>query len=907
MMSWIMGTASIADLGGSSHAEVRLAPRPSTSLWRISTSLMSENRSESVSIATCESEPIHLLGAIQPFGFLLAVNNEWMITCASENVQSYLGAPIDEIIGRPVASLVSDEVLHDIRGRLQVAAGPGIVERLFGRRLTSGGPFFDIAIHQSGAEFVLEFEETAGETDAVIALLRSMIVRVEQHRSQPSLFREAARQVRALTQFDRVMVYHFDDDGAGEVVAETAKSGLPSYLGLRYPASDIPAQARALYERNPIRIIVDVDAEPVPVRPVRSPEGVLLDLSMSMLRSVSPIHLEYLRNMGVRTSMSISLILGGKLWGLIACHHGAVRHIGFDVRSTAELFGQIFSYLLEAREREEESLYASRAREIHHRIVSAFAHPNSSLKGLPAFLEGVEGYIDSDGIGLYHSGEITLVGLTPTTEEFASLIKFLNGTASSKVFSSHCLSEALPAAADSVMTAAGVLSIPISRTPRDYLVFFRREITKTVTWAGEPVKAETSEAGGIRLSPRKSFEAWREVVRNQSRRWTAGELHAAEALRVTLIEVVLRLSEAAQADRAGAQQRQEILIAELNHRVRNVLALVRGLINQSATLTNDVGVLIVNLDNRIRSMARCHDILSSVNWRPASLHSLLCAEIDTYAQSEERVVLNGPDILLQPKAFTAMALVAHELVTNALKYGALSSPHGQVSIKTLADREGNVSVSWIESGGPPVTPPTRRGFGSTILEHIIPFDVNGVSSPQYLPSGFRIDMTLPARVAQCSKVDASEATSRNENSESVAGEADLAALLDECLVVEDNLFIAVDAEDMLRKLGAGEIQLARSIAEAKALMAERRFSFALLDVNLGDETSLPIARDLRTVKTPFAFGTGYGEVMDREAALANAPVVSKPYHRAEIMRALTQLIRAPSGAASGEAGSESFG
>jgi light-regulated signal transduction histidine kinase (bacteriophytochrome) len=305
-----------------------------------------------VDLTACDREPIHLLGAIQPFGFLLSVNADWVVVRASENTHSHVGLEPGQIVGQPAERCVHAEVLHGIRGRLQLAPAPGVVERLFGQRLTPGGRLFDIALHQSGLETIMEFEPSEKQEASALATLRTVFNRLERHVNQRDLCRDAARQVRALTGFNRVMIYRFDEDGSGEVVAESAKSGLPSFLGLRYPAADIPAQARTLYERNILRIIVDVDAVPAAIAPALSPEGMPLDLSMSVLRSVSPIHLEYLRNMGVRSSMSISILRGGRLWGLIACHHPMPNHVGFQRRSVAELFGQMFSYLLEVRSRE---------------------------------------------------------------------------------------------------------------------------------------------------------------------------------------------------------------------------------------------------------------------------------------------------------------------------------------------------------------------------------------------------------------------------------------------------------------------------------------------------------------------------------------------------------------------------
>ncbi len=846
-------------------------------------------------LATCDSEPIHLLGAIQPIGFLLSVSAEWITVRASENVGAYLGVPHGQIIGQPAATCLPADVLHDIRGRLQQSGAAAVVEPLFGRQLKAGGPSFGVAIHRSGDEIVLEFEEAAGEACPAPPAVRAILAQVERHRSPAAVFREAARQVRALTGFDRVMLYRFNDDGHGEVVGESVRSGVASFMGLRYPASDIPAQARALYLRNLTRIIADVNADPVAVTPALSPEGRPLDLSMSILRSVSPIHIEYLRNMDVRSSMSISILQGERLWGLIACHHGAPKHVDLQMRLTAELFGQMFSYLLEVRQRVSEAIYDARCQEIHNRIASAFADPGPTLKNIPEFLADVTDYIQSDGIGSYQAGEVNLVGLTPTQEEFLQLVRFLNQTSSGRVFATNHLSAAFPQAEDYIMRAAGVLAIPISRTPRDYLVFFRRESVETVTWAGEPAKQEFLDANG-RLTPRKSFEAWREIVQGQCDPWTKQEIRTAKSLRLTLVEVVLRVSDMAEADRLEGRHRQELLIAELNHRVRNLLGLVRGLIIQVAATASDVPSLVEGLDDRILSMARAYDLLTLNHWTSGSLHGLLHAEIAAYGELGERLVLVGPDLVLQPKAFSAMALVVHELTTNARKYGALQTATGQVTVESGVDETGNVTVAWRETGGLPVSPPTRRGFGSTILEQAIPFEVNGISTPRYLPAGFCIDMVLPATVAAIAP-EGAQSVQKPAGAASETGDpvedldkVELTRLLSTSLVVEDNLFIAIDAEDLLRKLGAGTVLVARSVVDALAILGERSISFALLDVNLGSETSLPIARALQAAQVPIAFSTGYGEAIAMPESMAGVPVISKPYHQAAIANALMQLV-----------------
>jgi len=324
---------------------------------------MEHKDQDPATISNCDAEPIHLLGGIQPIGFLLTMSTDGAVSRASENVHIYLGVTGAEILGRPVREFLPADLLHDIRGRLQLASNEGIVERLFGQPLVPEGPRFDVAVHFAGREAVLEFGPVTVETQNHLSALRSMIARLERRTSTEALFKVAVRLVRTFTGYDRVMAYLFDEVGAGEVIAESVDGEMQPYLGLRYPGSDIPSQARALYRRNWLRMIVDVDAAPVPVIPALSPEGEPLDLSMSVLRSVSPIQLEYLRNMGARASMSISILRGGELVGLIACHHREPKYLDLGTRTTAELFGQMFSHLLDARQREEAAAQEARARD----------------------------------------------------------------------------------------------------------------------------------------------------------------------------------------------------------------------------------------------------------------------------------------------------------------------------------------------------------------------------------------------------------------------------------------------------------------------------------------------------------------------------------------------------------------
>ena len=295
------------------------------------------------------------------------------------------------------------------------------------------------------------------------AMVRGMIARLQQTSELRTFYRVAAREMRAVTGFDRVMIYRFDHDGSGEVIAESARSGLESYLGLHYPASDIPRQARILYERNWLRIIPDVNAKPAAIEPQLDREGQALDLSMSILRSVSPIHVEYLQNMGVAASMSASILRQGKLWGLFACHHYAPHHVSFARRTAAELFGQMFSLLMESRERDNESASEARAQKLHHQLITVMANEATQFESIVAHLDDLADLLACDGIGVWINDRATLKGLTPDEAQFAKLVAFLADRNISEVFARHDIGAEYPAGRAFADRAAGMMVVPLSR------------------------------------------------------------------------------------------------------------------------------------------------------------------------------------------------------------------------------------------------------------------------------------------------------------------------------------------------------------------------------------------------------------------------------------------------------------
>ncbi len=850
--------------------------------------------SDPIDLTNCDREPIHLLGHVQAFGCLLAVSSDWLIRHASVNVADYLGRPAESLIGTPLRDVVSAQVIHDVRSRLQVLQDADASEHLFGVALRPDLPRrFDISIHRSGGSVVLEFEPTdeSGRGDYA-AHVRPLVQRVQKADTAEDLCRGASRQVKALTGFDRVMVYRFADDGSGEVVAETHKPGLESFLGLHYPASDIPRQARALYARNLLRIISDVDGRVSAIIPERDPSGAPLDLSLSCLRAVSPIHLEYLRNMGVKASMSISIMVRGKLWGLFACHHYAPRVLTSDVRTAAELFGQLFAFLLDQRETDQAREQAEKARALHDRLMVQMAEGESIAANFEPIAKALGTVIPCDGVVAWVDGQFLSTGATPTAEEFPDLARFLNTTTASRVYACAHLEGMHPPARAYLDRAAGLLALPVSRVPRDYIVLFRREVAETVHWAGDPTKPVDVGPNGVRLTPRKSFELWQEVVHGHCKTWTSAEIAAAETLRVTLLEVVLRLSEAANEQQAKAQERQELLIAELNHRVRNILNLIRGLVTQSRSEVKTVAEFTEVVGGRIHALAMAHDQITKENWAPASLRQLIATEVEAYLieGKAHRVEVNGPDALLDPQAFLTVSLVLHELLTNSMKYGALTDSRGRLLIDLVRAPDGGLAMTWREQGGPPVKAPERRGFGSTIIERSIPFELKGEAQVHFHPSGLIAEFRIPA-----DRVDGFRDAPPPEEEPVVAEPSCLATVLGTTMILEDNMIIALDAEELIREMGARQVLTAASVAEADRILDENTVDFCLLDVNLGAETSAPVARRLVAEGVPFVFATGYGEAQDLRADFPDVPIIQKPYGSDSLAAVLTGVLEGGEG------------
>lgn len=881
-----------------------------------------------VALTNCDREPIHVIGRIQSFGYLLAVSSDWLVTFASENLTVIVGEPAASLIGCRALEVLREDAIHTLRSRLQLLSGSLSVERIFGMDLFRQGVAqqqqFDVALHRSGRHIVIEAEPS--DTSALakyVNYVRPMTDRVKQAGDTRAMCDMAVRQMRALTGFARVIIYRFAGDGSGEVIAESRSSGVDSFMGVHFPCSDIPLQARELYTRNLLRLIADVADPTVAIVQASDTEGSPLDLTMSTLRAVSPVHIEYLHNMGVHASMSASIVRDDKLWGLFVCHHYRPLRLTYPVRTAAELFAETLVFLLEQSERKHGQELAEKSARMHVELMARLADDGSLIGHFDDLAGAIDAVIPYDGIAAWIEGELAVHGEVPGCDDLIALVGFLLSMGGSRVWARDCLAQEFAPAAAYRQCCAGLLALPVSRQPRDFIILFRREANLNKPWAGKPEKNHFENSvdpvpNGTRLMPRKSFELWNETLSGHCRDWSADECYCAEAIKVTLHEIVVRQTDAAAVDRERDRQENRFLIAELNHRSRNMLNLVRGLVSQSQTSSASVSEFARNIDDRIESLARAHDQLTHAHYAPVSLHRLIATEARAYIQGSDdpAIIVSGDDVLIAPRGVITMTLVIHELMTNARKYGSLSQaagthPDGRLYINTSRDAVGNLALHWQESGGPPVGPPTRRGFGTTILERSIPHELGGTITTDFQPDGLVARIGLPAqhlvgvdearKMSEMASANSADdwATGPVTAGEAAAGAANPAAASNghssarpnfTALVVEDNMLIAMDAEEALLELGASQVQLCPNVASALDCIGKTAFDVALLDVNLGDETSEAIAMVLRERGTPFIMTTGFGDYVSDILAYAGAPVLTKPYAPVALAHALAQVM-----------------
>jgi two-component system, chemotaxis family, sensor kinase Cph1 len=553
-----------------------------------------ERRLERADLSNCDLEPIHIPASIQPHGLLMVLREpDLTITQVSENVGEYLDRSVDRVLEQPLSALLSASEFE----KIQDAVTNGQWEKVNPLRLEVGGKPVDGIIHRHAGALILELESIAGarRSESTQHSLRPALISLQFARTLQALCDTVVREVRDLTKFERVVLYRFHASGDGSVDSESKESFLEPYINLHYPASDIPKQARELYLKNWLRIIPDALYAPVPIVPtLRSDTRGPLDLSLSVLRSVSPVHLEYMANMGVRASMSISLIVRDRLWGLISCsNHTAPRLVPFELRSACEVLGRLASLQIAAVEEHEAEL-ARVSRSATRAELARVLRDGKVLEGLLERPDECLKIVNAEGAAVLHGSDVQTCGTTPSLAEIGALTQWLDGRGDADPFSTSSLLSLYPGAREIVDVASGILTFALPGQPRRRIIWFRPEVLKKLTWGGDPRKPVAADPS-MRVHPRRSFELWKEEVRYHSALWNAPDLEAAEHLRRDAVEIDLERQVVRE---QRAVRARDDLVAVVSHDLRNPLGVIQM---QAAVLLQAVGSGTEDFSRRIQT------------------------------------------------------------------------------------------------------------------------------------------------------------------------------------------------------------------------------------------------------------------------------------------------------------------
>ena len=821
-------------------------------------------------LKVCASEPIHIPGSIQPCGMLFVLEGaDHRVIQVSGNVQQWLPQiGIEDVLNKRLGDIIGEEQAEQIRHI--------IVERTLmpiqSTIVRIDDMWFDAVAHKAGENIIVELEivddKKAVVRDFFYDELRDFAVGLRNATTLPDLFDFVTSKIRDLTGFDRVKLYRFDENWNGEVVGESKAEYMPSYRGLHFPASDIPEQARRLYMTNYIRQIADVNYAPVPIIPAVHPDtDHPLDMSLSVLRSVSPIHVQYLANMGVAASMSVSIIQDGKLWGLVACHHNVSYHVPYRVRMVSEIMGHIFSAQLSSME----GLRDRQEREKRNLIVERLTAGLKTDFNLEELLKGRQtlalSALNATGMAVMTRKRLLRFGETPSEETIRLLADWVHDQTSGiyntqeadKVFAD------VPALAH---LKGGFLAAPISTTKKDYIIWFRGSEQQQVNWAGTPEKSSIKTKAGYRLMPRASFELWKETVRHRSKPWTRDDMETAQ----NIVQVVLE-GERLSAEHANVAKSE--FLANMSHELRTPMNAITGIVS---LLDRGTG-----LDERQRKL------LSVLRLSSDSLLNLINDLLDfAKIESHELVLESSPiniadivsevgsimsvraaekDLMLNIKCAPRDALyirgdamrlqqILINLVSNAVKFTDKGFVNILVRAENQADNKRQLVIDVVDSGigmspkqGERIfdkfvqaDPTISRRFGGTGLGLAITKQLTElmggtitVSSREGL--GSRFTLTLPADALPAPKADHTHATEP-------LGHPSKGEALGHILLAEDYEGNIVVAVSMLEDQGY-DVTVARNGQEALDALSHTTYDLILMDVQMPEMDGYEATRRIR--------------------------------------------------------------
>jgi len=833
-------------------------------------------------LENCAAEPVHIPGVIQDSGTLIAARAEdGIITHAAANAHAVLGLHAQDLLGAEVSDQLGRDIWHSVRNMMAAAASKRMPLGSWGE----GEYRSEVFGFVSGDRVVLEFEPPEPELLNVSEFhLRytRLIERIRRADTDEDLMQRSVDMLRRLTGFDRVKAYRFDSEYNGEVIAESRRPQIESYMGLRFPHSDIPKQAREIMTQLPLRCIFDRDAEPVPLLSLaENPHDDPLDITQAILRGTSPVHAQYLENMGVRATMTISLVMDGQLWGILAFHHLSGRVPSAAIRSICEAAVPFIETRLALNMKNDELEISERFDDLREAFAAKFVATSNLADIVPTLVDPLLDVFNAHGLSCAIDGQTHSFGQTPSAAVAGALYAAAE-LDPSKCITTDCLAEYLPDISEQDAAISGALTIKTDAGNAYSL--HRVGLLQTVHWAGKPEKDLVYEDdGNVHLSPRSSFVKYAEQMRGRSVPWTQRDVELLKRLVATIENSI---------DRhllVDSQKRQqELIVGELNHRVRNILALIRSVSRQTGKHYASLESYRDALEQRIASLAAAHDIAVGTKADALSLRRVIEVEAEPFvAEAPERVKIRGDDAFLKADKAPLVALVIHELMTNAAKYGALHSSNGMIDVE-LTTGDG-LKIDWVEIGGPAVVQPERMGFGTNLIENAIRHEFGGTAELLFLESGVKASLHLPVELLEAADTPTSYMGVQPHDVPSVVS---IAPTQKTVLIVEDQFLIAEDMCHTLSTIDDWHVEVVSNEKDALTIIDAGDVGAAFLDVNLGvsGTDSFGLAMRLEELGIPFIFVTGYGGGIDVPDALKHIEVHSKPVRENVLLSAVVRML-----------------
>ncbi len=701
-----------------------------------------------IDLSNCEDEPIHIIQIIQDQACLIACSPKTLeILQVSENISRITAIPVPDLSGKHLQVLLDEETINLIRDTMEKPEslrGINPIRVSFFQNDNLLWQNLIAHIHQDILILELEpIDEKIGSSEFQYQLSQS-ISKIQSISALPDLFDTAALEIKQLTGYDRVMVYRFDSDYNGEVIAEAREAHLEPFLGLHYPASDIPRQARDLFLKNQVRLIENIHAGSSRIIPSLNPKTQqALDLTYSVSRGVSPIHVEYLNNMGVCATLNISIAHNDRLWGLFACHHYAPKFVDFTLRTTCRFIGQIFSghLALQAANDFRQSVLQVNIARSH--LFEQISKDWNVIEGLTKGPYTLLDMADCGGAAISIEGEMTLIGKTPNKNQVMDIVNWLEGQERKAVFHTNALPKIYPDAHEFKDTATGLMAINITPEELHYVLWFKPEVLKTVHWGGNPEKAVLKSEDGMRLTPRKSFEKWSQKVENTATPWAKYEIEAALALRHDIKDfIVQKYHEVRQMNKelVDAYEDLESFSYSVSHDLRAPLRSIDGfaqiLMEDYADKLDHYGQHVVK--TIIGSAAKMNDFINDIlEFSKLSKEELMINELDMnliLAEMIEKLAGYEKDRKIQfkiqenlPSVWGDQSMITHvieNLLSNAIKY---TRREKEAIIEITGKKENNFTQISISDNG--------IGFDMKYVNKIFGVFTRGVNDDEFEGTG----------------------------------------------------------------------------------------------------------------------------------------------------------------------------